>query len=85
MGSHAGIAYALGGVLGLAALIIGGGVVGKSAAKIAELHASAGEGARGGETIAAIQMLGRRAAGGGRVVVTLLLATLILMTVGHFV
>jgi hypothetical protein len=85
MGSHAGIAYAIGGVLGLTALIIGGGVVGKSAAKIAELHASAGEGARNSETTAAIQMLGRRAAGGGRVVVALLLATLILMTLGHFV
>jgi hypothetical protein len=85
MGSHVGIAYGIGGAMGLIALIIGGAVVGKSVAKIAELHTSAGEGARSSETTAAIQMLGRRAAGGGRVVVTLLLATLIVMTVGHFV
>jgi len=85
MGSHAGIAYGIGGVMGLAALIIGGAVVGRSVEKIAELHASAGEGARSGETTAAIQLLARRAAGGGRAVVALLLATLIVMTLGHYV
>jgi hypothetical protein len=85
MGTHAGIAYGIGGVMGLAALIIGGAVVGRSVEKIAELHASAGEGARSGETTAAIQLLARRAAGGGRAVVALLLATLIVMTLGHYV
>jgi hypothetical protein len=85
MGSHAGIAYGIGGAMGLAALIIGGAVVGRSVAKIAELHASSGESARGSEATAAIQMLGRRAAAAGRVVVALLLATLVLMTLGHFV
>jgi len=85
MGSHAGIAYGIGGAMGLAALIIGGAVVGKSIAKIAELHASAGEGARSSETTAAIQLLARRAAIAGRAVVALLLATLIVMTLGHFV
>ena len=85
MGTHAGIAYGIGGAMGLTALIIGGAVVGKSVEKIAALHVAAGEGARSSETTAAIQMLGRRAAGGGRVVVALLLATLIVMTLGHFV
>ena len=85
MGSHAGIAYGIGGAMGLTALIIGGAVVGKSVEKIAALHISAGEGARSSETTAAIQKLRRRAAGGGRVVAGLLLATLIVMTLGHFV
>ena len=85
MGTHAGIAYGIGGAMGLTALIIGGAVVGKSVEKIAALHASAGEGARSSETTAAIQLLARRAAGGGRAVVALLLATLIVMTLGHFV
>jgi hypothetical protein len=85
MGSHAGIAYGIGGAMGLTAMIIGGAVVGKSIEKIAELHASAGEGARSSETTASIQLLALRAAGGGRAVVALLLATLIVMTLGHFV
>jgi hypothetical protein len=85
MGSHAGIAYGIGGAMGLTAMIVGGAVVGKSVEKIAQLHASAGEGARSSETTAAIQLLARRAAGGGRAVVALLLATLIVMTLGHFV
>jgi hypothetical protein len=71
--------------MGLTAMIVGGAVVGKSVEKIAQLHASAGEGARSSETTAAIQLLARRAAGGGRAVVALLLATLIVMTLGHCV
>lgn len=84
MSSHAGIVFAIGGALGLAAMAIGGGVVGRSAAKVAELYASAGDGARGGQTAATIDLLLRRMAGAGRVVIALLLATLILMTLGHY-
>jgi alanine dehydrogenase len=84
MSSHAGIAFGIGGALGLAAMAIGGGVVGKSAAKVAELYASA-EGARSGQTSAAIDLLVRRMAGAGRIVIALLLAALILMTLGHYV
>jgi hypothetical protein len=79
-GSHVGIVYGIGGAAGLAAAIIGGGVVGKSVVKIAELHAAAG-----GATSEAIVPLQRRVAAGGRFVVALLLAALILMTVGHFI
>jgi hypothetical protein len=78
-GSHAGIVYGIGGAAGLAAAIIGGGVVGKSVVKIAELHASSG-----GAASEAIVLLQRRVAVGGRLVAALLLATLILMTVGHY-
>jgi hypothetical protein len=79
-GSHVGIVYAIGGVAGLAAAIIGGGVVGKSVVKIADLHASTD-----GATSVAIVLLQRRVAAGGRLVVALLLAAVILMTVGHYI
>jgi hypothetical protein len=81
MGSHAGIVFGIGGALGLAAAIIGGAVVGKGAAKIAELCAAAGDGAPGAE----IRVLGQRVASGGRAVVALTLAAMILMTLGHYV
>ena len=84
MGSHAGIAFGIGGALGLTAVMIGGPVLGKSAAKIAELYASASAGARSGETSAEIDLLVRRMAGAGSVVVALILAALIVMTLGHY-
>jgi hypothetical protein len=80
LGSHVGIVYGIGGAAGLAAAIIGGAVLGKSVAKIAELHATSG-----GATSEAIELLKRRLAAGGRLVVALLLATVILMTVGHYI
>jgi hypothetical protein len=80
LSSHVGIVYGIAGAAGLAAAIIGGAVVGKSVVKIAELHAAAG-----GATSEALVPLQRRLAAGGRLVVALLLATLILMTVGHYI
>lgn len=86
MGSNAGLAFGIGGVIGLAALIIGGGVVGRSAKRIAELSAQAADAnTRGSETIAEMDKLRQRVTGAGRLVVTLLVVSLILMTFGHYV
>jgi len=83
--SHAGLTFGVGGALGIVAAIIGRNVVGKSAARIANLSAQAAEdeNAGGSQTSAAIQMLRRRMAMGGRAVVALMAATLVLMTLGH--
>ena len=79
--SHPGIVFGIGAMLGLTAMGVGAGVVGKSADQIAKLHA----GARSSETAAATDRLVRRMAGAGRVVIALLLGTLILMTLGHYI
>ena len=85
MGSHPGMIFGIGGALGLSALIVGGAVIGKSASQIATLYASGEASARSTETSLAIDQLARRMAGAGRLTIALLLATLILMTLGHYV
>ena len=85
VGSKAGITFGIGGALGLTAAIIGAGVVGKSAKRVAELHQAADASARSSETLKEMDTLRRRLTGGGRLVVALLVAALILMTFGHYV
>ena len=85
MTSRPGIVFGIGGALGLAAMIVGGGVIGKSAGQIAALSASDDTRARTADNSADIDRLARRMVGAGRLVIALLLATAILMTLGHYI
>ena len=86
--SHAGIAFGIGGTSGILAGIIGGGVVGRSAVKMANLmRAAAGlpDGPAKAEVLGRGVPLRRRMEIAHRFVIALQLVALVLMAVGHYV
>jgi uncharacterized membrane protein len=86
-GSHEAMVFGAGGVLGLIAGIIGGSVVGRSAKKASMLSAkmaSLSEKDRAA-VVAEIQQLRQKMVTWGHVVVVLLVITVVLMTIGHYV
>jgi hypothetical protein len=86
--SHAGIAFGIGGTSGILAGVIGGAVVGRSAAKVATLMREAATVADGPAKAELIQQTGplhHRMEIGSRFVIGLQLVALVLMAVGHYV
>jgi hypothetical protein len=86
--THAGIAFGIGGAAGIAAGVIGGGVVGRSAAAMTGLMASAAglpEGPAKGALFNQAASLKHRMNIGSRVVLALQASALVLMAVGHYV
>jgi hypothetical protein len=87
-GSMGGRVFGLGGLLGLAAGIIGGSVVGRNIKKVMALS---GQAASTADTAARSQLMQQaaqarqRAATGGRIVAILLTLTIVLMALGHYV
>jgi len=87
-GSLGGIAFGTGGALGLIAGILGGSVVGRSATKAATLGESLDgikDAARRSAVEAEIRKHKQRMVSVGRLVVGLLVITITLMAVGHYV
>jgi len=86
--THAGVAFGVGGSAGILAGIIGGGVVGRSAAKAGALMRQAAatvDGPAKGELMQHLAQLRRRIQLGSKVTITLQLIALVLMSVGHYV
>jgi hypothetical protein len=86
--THAGIAFGTGGVAGIAAGIIGGGIVGRSAHQLAALSALASrpvEDPARGLVVQHAARLRRRIKIGTEVVIALQLIALVSMAVGHYV
>jgi hypothetical protein len=85
--SHAGLAFGIGGVAGIIAVVIGGSVVGRSANKVIDLMEQAmklPESQRG----ALIQQTGplrQRMKSAGAVVLLMQVIALILMALGHYI
>ena len=86
--SHAGIAFATGGTSGILAGLIGGGVVGRTGVRMANLMREAAglpDGPAKAELIGQSVPLRHRMAIGSRAVIALQLVALVLMAVGHYV
>jgi len=86
--SHAGLAFGVGGVAGVLAGVIGGGVVGRSGKKLAQLSSSAmtiADDHVHRALLAEIASLKWRMRIGTRVVVGLQTTALVFMSVGHYV
>jgi hypothetical protein len=80
--------FGIGGVLGLASAIIGGSVVARSIRKAVALMkqaAGAADAAARSSLMAQAEQCRRRAASGSRIVAVLLIVTIALMALGHYV
>ena len=87
MGTHAGMAFGIGGLLGLASLIIGGSVIGRSGQALLALGEKMPTLPPAEQAAAAQEMakLTARADGGGKVVAVLTVITIVLMALGHYI
>lgn len=86
-GNHAAWAFGIAGSFGLSAAIIGRGVVGKSAARIAALFEQGSNqpgGSQDSATAEAIAALQNKMQLAGKVHLALMVAALLLMSVGHY-
>ena len=84
-GNHAAIVFGIGGVLGVAAAIVGRAVVATTAARITVLFEAAEQpDARGGTASTSIEVLQRRMRTAAKAGLGLKLAALLLMSVGHY-
>jgi len=87
MGTHAGLAFGIGGVFGLAGLIIGGSVIGRCSRAMLAL----GEKmptlppAERGAAAQEMAMLKSRIDGGGKAVAVLTTIAIVLMALGHYI
>jgi hypothetical protein len=87
-GSHAGIAFSVGALAGLIALILGGSMVGGSVKKLADLGgkvATMPEGADRAALVKTMDMLRGRTETFGRIVTVLLLISMAAMALGHYI
>ena len=85
--SHAGTAFGIGGVAGILAVIIGGSVVGRSAAKVVALMEQAAKvpDAQKGALMQQAGVLRQRMATFGMVVLLLQVIALVTMAVAHYI
>jgi hypothetical protein len=86
--SRAGMAFSIGALTGLIALILGGSMVGASAKKIVALGEQAAKLPEGAERAALMHTMNglrQRMATFGRIVVVLLLISMAAMAVGHYI
>ena len=86
-GSHAGIAFSIGGLAGLLAVIIGGSVVGRSANKVVGLMEQAAKmpDTQRGPLMQEAGVLGQRITTFGSLVILLQVIALVLMAVAHYI
>jgi hypothetical protein len=87
-GSTGGMIFGIGGVLGLAAVIIGGSVVGRGARRLTALGAELAtttDGAARTELLAEMSRMRNQVTTFGNIVVALLVITTVLMAIGHYV
>lgn len=88
MHGHAGLAFGIGGLLGLTALIIGGSIVGRGSKQIVALAGKAAGLPEGPERAAIMQTVGalqRRVSAASRALLVLVGTALILMTLAHYI
>jgi len=86
--SMGGRVFGLGGLLGLAAAVVGGSVVSRNVKKLMELGAQAAAATDAGARSQLMQQAAaarKRVATGGRIVAILLMVTIVLMALGHYV
>jgi hypothetical protein len=86
--THAGIAFGTGGVAGVLALIVGGGVVGRNAKETVVIMGRTAGMPDGPAKVSLVQQAAaarRRTKIGSKVVLVLQAIALVLMTVGHYV
>lgn len=86
--THAGLAFATGGVAGTLAGVVGGGLVGRSAGRAMKIMRSVAglpDGPAKGALISEATVLRRRMKVGTRIVFVLQAAALVLMAVGHYI
>ena len=85
--SMSGRVFGAGGVLGLAAAVIGGSVVGRNMKRVIALLAQIDRTEAAGRSALMDQLLHHRqkAARGARIVAILLIVTIVLMAMGHYV
>jgi uncharacterized membrane protein len=86
-GTHTAMVFGAGGLCGIAALIIGGTIVGQNAKKMSALGArlSAVSEAERGPLLTQIAVARERAATAARIVIVLQMIALVLMAIGHYV
>jgi hypothetical protein len=87
-GSREGIAYSIGGLAGLVAVIIGGAVVGRSGKKAVDLVTKAAtlpDGQEKGALMAEFATLKQRMSSFGLVVVVLQVVALVAMSIAHYI
>ena len=87
-GSHAGIAFGIGGAAGILAAIVGGSVVGRGAMQLQELAPRAATLPAGPERaalVAKLQSIQARVQTGSWIVLGCMAIALILMAIGHYV
>ena len=86
--THAGLAFGVGGVSGVLALIVGAAIVGRSAKQVVDLMGRATgmpDSPAKGSLVQQASAARRRMKAGARVVLLLQAVALVLMTVGHYV
>ena len=86
--SHAGLAFGVGGIAGLVALIIGGAVVGRSSKQVVDIMGQVARMPDGAEKTARLQTAGalrQKMSSAGRIVVALQVIALVLMAVAHYI
>jgi hypothetical protein len=86
--SHAGLAFGCGGLAGISAGIVGGGSVGRSAAKIVAIMTQAmgmTDGPAKGALLQQVGLLKQRVRTGTAIAIALQGTALVLMAVGHYV
>lgn len=87
MGTHAGIAFGVGGLFGLVGLVIGGSVIGRCSRALLDLGAKMPTlpPAERGAAAQEMARLSARVDGGGKVVAALTTIAIALMALGHYI
>lgn len=85
--SHAGIAFGIGGVAGIVAVVIGGSVVGRSANKVMALMEEAMKlpESQRGSLMQPADVLRQRMKSAGTIVIAMQVVALVLMAVAHYI
>jgi uncharacterized membrane protein len=85
--SPGGLAFGIGGVCGLLAMILGGAILGRGFARIVALgeHATAGPEAERATHMHDIETLRQRLSVAGKLILLLMVLALVLMAIGHYV
>lgn len=86
MFSPGGLAFGIGGICGLLAMILGGAILGRGFARIATLgeRATAGTEAERATHLQGIEMLRQRLGVAGKLILLLMVLALVLMAIGHY-
>ncbi|HET7610579.1 MAG TPA: hypothetical protein VFK29_02200 [Rhodanobacteraceae bacterium] len=85
--SPGGLAFGIGGLCGLLAMILGGAILGRGFARIVALveRAAAGPETERAAHLQAIEVLRQRLAVSGKLILLLMVLALVLMAIGHYI